>query len=123
MKKFIFSTVKKLAPAIALVALFAGTTFAVPLPGGSLDPLQIPKYVQPLVIPPEMPKSNDLNTPVADYNIAVRQFQQQILPGGVWNSVNGRNDNFGATTLWSYGRAEDVIPPVHHRNRISARHR
>ena len=57
-----------------------------------------------------MPKSNDLNTPAADYNIAVRQFKQQILPGGVWNAVNGRTDTFGATTLWSYGRAEDVVP-------------
>ncbi len=83
---------------------------AVPLPGGTLDPLTIPKYVQPLVIPPEMPLSADINTPTADYNIAVRQFQQQILPGGVWNTVNGRADAFPATTIWSYGRAEDTLP-------------
>jgi len=84
--------------------------FAAPLPGGTLDPLTIPKYVQPLVIPPQMPKSADANTPVADYNIAVRQFKQQILPGGAWNVINGRTDAFPATTIWSYGRAEDVIP-------------
>ena len=52
---------------------------AQPLPGGTLDPLTIPKYVTPLVIPPVMKNSGTAN----DYNIAVRQFQQQILPGGI----------------------------------------
>lgn len=85
---------------------------AQPLAGGTLDPMTIPKYVIPLVIPPEMPKSVvQSGTPAADYNVAVRQFRQQILPGGVWNTLNGRTDAFGATTVWSYGRAEDVIPP------------
>lgn len=84
---------------------------AEPVPGGTLDPLIIPKYVTPLVIPPVMPKSTiQPGAPAADYNIAVRQFRQQILPGGIWNSINGRSDNFGATTVWSYGRAEDAIP-------------
>ena len=84
---------------------------AQPVPGGTLDPTSIPKYVIPLIIPPEMPKSNiQPGTPMADYNIAVRQFKQQILPGGVWNSVNGRSDALGATTVWSYGRAQDVLP-------------
>jgi len=64
-----------------------------------LDPAAIPKYVQALVIPPVMPKSTD---PKADYNIAVRQFQQQILPGGVWGAYG-----YPATTVWSYGKAED----------------
>ena len=53
---------------------------AAPLAGGTLDPLTIPKYVTPLVIPPVM---NDTGT-ANDYDIAVRQFQQQILPGGLW---------------------------------------
>ena len=55
---------------------------AQPLPGGTLDPLTIPKYVTPLIIPPVM------NNDGADdsYDIAVRQFQQQILPGGHWNA-------------------------------------
>lgn len=83
-----------------------------PVPGGTLDPLTIPKYVQPLVIPPVMPKSTSVSTPTADYDIAVRQFQQQILPGGVWNVLNGRTDGFPATTIWSYGRAEDPLPDV-----------
>lgn len=98
---------------VAVVVLASGhTAQAAPLPGGpnALDPLTIPKYVQPLVIPPVMPKSTASPAPQADYDIAVRQFKQQILPGGAWNVVNGRNDQFPATTIWSYGRAEDVIP-------------
>ncbi|MBT1071811.1 multicopper oxidase domain-containing protein [Pelotalea chapellei] len=84
---------------------------AQPVPGGTLDPTTIPKYVTPLVIPPVMPKSTTQpGTPAADYNIAVRQFKQQILPGGVWNTVNGRNDSFAPTTVWSYGRAQDNLP-------------
>lgn len=96
---------------LAAVSLLSTGAFAVPLPGGTLDPLTIPKYVTPLVIPPEMPKSaKQPGFPKADYNIAVRQFKQQILPGGIWNAINGRNDTFGATTIWSYGRAEDPAP-------------
>jgi FtsP/CotA-like multicopper oxidase with cupredoxin domain len=73
-----------------------------------LDPLSIPKYVTPLVIPPVMNNSG-----VADnYDIAVRQFQQQILPGGIWNTINGRADAFPATTLWSYGPAADPTPAI-----------
>ena len=53
----------------------ADTTTAVPLPGGTLDPTTIPKYVTPLVIPPVMNNSGTAN----DYDIAVRQFQQQIV--------------------------------------------
>jgi spore coat protein A len=90
--------------------LIVPSAFSQPVPGGTLDPTTIPKYVQPLVIPPQMPASAAGVLPVANYNIAVRQFKQQILPGGVWNTVNGRNDLFPATTIWSYGRAEDPLP-------------
>ncbi|MDX1698082.1 MAG: hypothetical protein R3308_07320, partial [Thiohalobacterales bacterium] len=45
-----------------------------------------------------------------DYDIAVRQFQQQILPGGIWNTVTGRADAFPPTTVWSYGPAADPVP-------------
>ena len=42
--------------ALLVVGLLATpAAFAAPVPGGSLDPLTIPKYVQPLVIPPVMP--------------------------------------------------------------------
>jgi spore coat protein A, manganese oxidase len=73
-----------------------------------LSPLSIPKYVTPLVIPPEMPKSTvqpddpanpQTAQPAAEYNLAVRQFKQQILPTGL-----------PATTVWSFGRAEDPVP-------------
>ena len=81
---------------------------AVPLPGGTLDPLSIPKYVIPLVIPPVM---NNKGAPDS-YDIAVRQFRQQILPGGIWNTLNGRTDTFPPTTVWSYGPASDPTPAV-----------
>ena len=35
----------------------SASVFAQALPGGTLNPLSIPKYVTPLVIPPVMPKS------------------------------------------------------------------
>ncbi len=61
------------------------------IPGGSLDPTTIPKYVMPLVIPPAMPRTGRVGA--ADYyEIAVRQFPQQILP-----------TSMPTTTVWSYG--------------------
>lgn len=81
-------------------------TLVTPLAGGTLDPLSIPKYVTPLVIPPVMNNDGAADS----YDIAVRQFKQQILPGGIWNSLNGRNDNFPATTVWSYGPEGDPAP-------------
>jgi FtsP/CotA-like multicopper oxidase with cupredoxin domain len=84
----------------------APPAWAQPLPGGTLDPTTIPKYVAPLVIPPVM---NDAGV-ADDYEIAVRQFQQQILPGGIWNTINGRDDAFPPTTVWSYGPSADPLP-------------
>ena len=96
----------------------AGNAVAVPLPGGTLDPLSIPKYVTPLVIPPVMKVaacdggSAGMSCTIRDndYDIAVRQFQQQILPGGIWDALSSRSDGFPATTLWSYGPAADPLP-------------
>ncbi len=63
------------------------------LPGGTLDPTLVPKYVRPLVIPPAMPRVATVGNHAIDYYvIAVRQFQQQILPEGL-----------PKTTVWSYG--------------------
>ena len=73
-----------------------------------LDPTLVPKYVIPLVIPPIM---KDDGTPDS-YDIAVREFKQQILPGGIWNTINGRDDGFRPTTVWSYGPAADDTPRV-----------
>jgi len=66
------------------------------LPGGTLNPMTLPKYVTPLVIPPAMPRTAKLpvrmDKNIDYYEIAVRQFRQQILPVG-WPS----------TTVWGYG--------------------
>jgi spore coat protein A, manganese oxidase len=63
------------------------------IPGGSLDPTSVPKYVTPLVIPPAMPRQATIQNGSIDYYvIALRQFLQQILPPGN-----------PATTVWSYG--------------------
>jgi FtsP/CotA-like multicopper oxidase with cupredoxin domain len=85
-----------------------------------IDPVtsNVPKYVIPLVIPPEMPKDSwttqacpaNTKCPPTTYNIAQRQFKQQILPGGIWNALNGRTDAFAPTTVWGYGSARDPIP-------------
>ena len=67
------------------------------VPGGTLDPCTIPKYQTPLVIPPAMPMTSVIHSkPVDYYEIAVRQFQQQILPAG-----------FNQTTVWSYGSVQN----------------
>ena len=83
---------------------------AVPAFDGSdtcvLDPAAIPKYVTPLVIPPVMNNNGQQDK----YDIAVRQFKQQILPGGIWNTVTGRSDSYPATTVWSYGPDKDQVP-------------
>jgi len=93
-------------PILLIIVLLTGGAFAQPLPGGTLDPTTVPKYVTPLVIPPVMKNSGTAN----NYEIAVRQFRQQILPGGIWNLLNGRTDAFPATTIWSYGPAADPEP-------------
>ena len=75
----------------AVFALSASAAFA-QVPGGSLDPTTIPKYVSPLLIPPAMPQTSVLPGGIDYYEIAVRQFQQQVLPLGM-----------PKTTVWSYG--------------------
>ena len=62
----------------------------------TLPPTAIPQFVTPLVIPPAMPRTTKIKQKAGKnidyYEIAVRQFQQQILPAGM-----------PATTVWSYG--------------------
>lgn len=82
---------------ILILGLWSASASAAPLPGGTLDPAAVPKYTTPLVIPPAMPKTSTLlsqGKPIDYYEIAVRQFQQQILPPG-----------YNPTTVWSYGSA------------------
>ncbi|MCU7867892.1 MAG: multicopper oxidase domain-containing protein [Candidatus Thiodiazotropha sp. (ex Lucinoma borealis)] len=97
---------KRLSYAVLMGAFTATGAQAAPVDGGSLDPTTIPKYVTPLVIPPVMNNTGVAN----DYDIGMRQFKQQILPGGIWNTVNGRNDAFPPTPVWSYGPATDPRP-------------
>jgi len=61
------------------------------IPGGTLDPTTISKYVMPLVIPPAMPRTAKFRE-FDYYSIAVKQFTQQILPPPL-----------PKTTVWSYG--------------------
>jgi len=91
------------AGAMAGGGLLLGGRWAVPrllaqVPGGTLDPTYISKYMMPLVIPPAMPRTSKLVRRAAKnidyYEIAVRQFQQQILPMPL-----------PATTVWGYGSA------------------
>jgi spore coat protein A len=85
-------------PALAWVmfTLFVMCNVGYVLAVEPLDPGDIPKYVDPLVIPPAMPRTGKIKQKAAKnieyYEIAVRQFQQQVLPTG-----------FPMTTVWSYG--------------------
>ncbi len=67
-------------------------------PAMNLDPASIPKYVHPLKIPAAMPRMGNVRLASGEtadyYEIAVRQFSQQILPSSL-----------PATTVWSYGSA------------------
>jgi FtsP/CotA-like multicopper oxidase with cupredoxin domain len=65
------------------------TASAAPVPGGTLDPLTIPKYVTPLVIPPVLFDDGGSGMNVS---VALRQINQQVLPAG-----------FPTTPLWAYG--------------------
>jgi FtsP/CotA-like multicopper oxidase with cupredoxin domain len=65
------------------------------IPGGTLDPGTLPKFVTPVLQPPAMPTNGTSNT----YEIEVRQFRQQLLPAG-----------FPATTVWGYGPIVNGTP-------------
>jgi spore coat protein A len=71
------------------------------IPGGTLDPADVTKYVTPLLIPPVMPRAGTLTMPggkPADYyEISMRQFSEQILPAGL-----------PATTVWGYGAVKSA---------------
>jgi spore coat protein A len=69
---------------------------AAPLPGGTLDPLGVPKYQTAMLVPPVMPRAGTANQRggkrIDTYEISVRQFEQQVLPAGL-----------PATPVWGYG--------------------
>jgi spore coat protein A len=82
-------------------ALFIPWRFKLPeaiaqIPGGTLDPLSVPKYQTPMLIPPVMPTAGTIKNMMGKngdyYEISMKQFPQQVLPAGM-----------PATTLWGYG--------------------
>ena len=58
---------------------FIQRAFSQAVPGGSLDPFGIPRFITPLYIPPAMPPTSTAGA-VDYYEIASRQIRQQILP-------------------------------------------
>ena len=66
------------------------------VPGGTLDPLGVPKFATPLLIPPVMPRAGTITQRggknVDYYEVSMRQIEQQILPSGL-----------PPTTVWGYG--------------------
>jgi len=88
MRQFIIkATVGAALTGCALIHMSSAVAQAVP--GGTLDPLTIPKYVTPLVIPPVL--FDDGGAPMSA-EVSLRQINQQVLPAG-----------FPATPLWAYG--------------------
>jgi FtsP/CotA-like multicopper oxidase with cupredoxin domain len=81
-------------PMLNLFGPWSGTALA-QIPGGTLLPGNVTKYVLPLVKPPAMPPSKGSNKNKDKYNIAVRHFQQRILP-----------DPHPETPVWSYGSVD-----------------
>ena len=83
------------------LTLFASGKFGIrqaiaQIPGGTLEPLSLPKFVTALLIPPVMPKAGMITRKdgknIDYYEISMRQITQQILPAGL-----------PATTVWGYG--------------------
>jgi FtsP/CotA-like multicopper oxidase with cupredoxin domain len=94
--------------AAVLVLAYSAPSFGEPVPGGTQDPTKIAKFVTPLHIPPAMPSAS-----MNYYEIAIQQFQQQILP-----AVPGAV--FPKTTIWSYGAINDPASLHYPANTIEA---
>jgi spore coat protein A len=68
------------------------------VPGGTLDPTGVPKFVTPMLIPPVMPRAGTVTNrggkPIDYYEISMKPVPggQQILPSG-----------YPKTTVWGYG--------------------
>jgi bilirubin oxidase len=73
------------------VSLFGISGAFAQVPGGTLDLTTVNKFVSPLTIVPKMPTTS-VTAERDYYEIAVRQFKQQILPPGM-----------PQTTVWGYG--------------------
>ena len=92
------------AAGLILPIKFATSKAIAQIPGGSLDPNSLPKFVTPLLTPPQMPRAGILWDPKARkfvdyYEISMKQFQQQILPAPL-----------SKTNVWGYGPAKALSP-------------
>ncbi len=80
------------------------TAFA-QIPGGTLAPGDVTKYVTPMLIPPVMPRAGTIKNMMgknADYyEISMKQFRQKILPASFYAGQSG-DDQMG-TLVWGYG--------------------
>ena len=83
------------AGSFLLVRIGGGRAFALPV-GPTLDPVSLPKFVTPLLVPPVMPRAQTIvnpgGKPIDYYEISMRQIAQQILPAG-----------HPPTPVWGYG--------------------
>jgi FtsP/CotA-like multicopper oxidase with cupredoxin domain len=84
--------------AMALPWRFGAKALRAQIPGGTLPPGSVAKFVAPLVKPPVLPRKSKLKRKglknAEYYELAMKQFNQQILPAGM-----------PQTTVWSYGPA------------------
>jgi FtsP/CotA-like multicopper oxidase with cupredoxin domain len=70
---------------------FIQRALAQAVPGGSIDPYAIPRFVTPLFVLPVMPRTSTA-AGLDYYEVGARQIRQQILPSA-----------FPDTTVWAYG--------------------
>ncbi len=84
-----------------------------PVPADTLDPATIAKFVTPLPIPAVMPRAmGEASRGVDHYEVAIRQFEQQILP-----------PPHPKTTVWGYGAVGHPVSFHYPGPTIEARHR
>lgn len=85
---------------ICIVVSLGNYAYGSVIPGGTLDLEAIPKYQSALIIPPAMPRTSEIEQQgggkIDYYEIAVRQFEQYILPPSMDLP----------TTVWSYGSVD-----------------
>jgi spore coat protein A, manganese oxidase len=86
---------------LVFIGRIGGQLFQVPvaaaqIPGGTLDPGAVTKYLTPMLIPPVMPRAATITMPGGKpgdyYEISMKQISQQILPSPL-----------PKTTVWGYG--------------------
>ncbi|MEZ4661276.1 MAG: multicopper oxidase [Caldilineaceae bacterium] len=85
-------------PTLRLTGLGQTPRVLAQIDGGTLDPLSVPKFQTPMLIPPVMPRAR-ITRDIDYYEISMQQFAQQILPAGL-----------PATNVWGYGAVASANP-------------